>query len=88
MLHITLAEIQEALPEYHVYAWRWTYHPELETYRAIAWMNIPLGEHAKIRYDRYIPQGLAPNKEAVVRLFHRSLEEALISSVPRGLYKA
>ena len=88
MLHITLEEIQNGLPSRKVYAWYWKYFPELEVYRAMVWMEFPYKDAEKCRYDKYIPQGLAPTKEHVLRLLSESLRVELESNAQRGLHKA
>jgi hypothetical protein len=85
MIHISLEEVQEAMPLANIYAWRWTWHPELGVYRAMMWMELPYKDSDKVRYDKYIPVGLAPSKGHVLRLLKESLKAELQSSAKRGL---
>lgn len=81
MLFITLKEVQDSMPTMHVYAWRFTWHPELGVYRAMVWMEtIATG---KLRFDKYVPVALAPSKSHVLRLLSESLLQELKS--PRRL---
>lgn len=77
MLSVTLEDVQNAMPTRRVYAWFWKYYPELETYRALMWMEIPFQDADKCRYDKYVPVALAPSKDHVLRLLEESLEREL-----------
>lgn len=88
MLHISLGEVQGALPLRNVYAWFWKYYPELEVYRAMVWMETPFQDAQKCRYDKYVPIGLASSKEHVLRLLEESLEREFLDNSTRGLTKA
>lgn len=87
MLHISLKEVQEAMPLAKIYAWRMTYHPELGVYRAMMWMELPYKDSNKVRYDKYIPVGLAPTKEHVLNFLKASLKAELQSVSKKGLKK-
>lgn len=89
MLHISLGEVQQALPARKVYAWFWKYYPELELYRAMLWMEIPFKDAKKCRYDKYVPVDLASTKEHVLRLLMESLElEFQNKNSTKGLSRA
>lgn len=77
MLSVTLEDVQKAMPTRRVYAWYWKYFPELETYRALMWMEIPFQDADKCRYDKYVPNELALSKEHVLRLLDESLTKEL-----------
>lgn len=68
----------------HVYAWRFTWNPELGVYRAMLWMELPFEDSNKVRFDKYIPYKLAPSKSHVLRL----LQEALKQEFKKNLTKA
>lgn len=89
MLSITLEDVQKAMPTRRVYAWFWKYFPELETYRAMMWMEIPYQDAAKCRFDKYVPIELAMSKDFVLRLLEESLTKELARGNPmKGLSRA
>jgi hypothetical protein len=89
MLSVTLEDVQQALPTRRVYAWFWKYYPELETYRALMWMETPFQDSEKCRYDKYVPQALALSKDHVLRLLDESLEREFLShNLTKGLSRA
>ena len=89
MLNVTLEDVQKAMPTRRVYAWFWKYHPELEVYRALMWMETPFQDAEKCRYDKYVPQALAVSKEHVLRLLEESLtKELATANSTKGLSRA
>lgn len=87
MLHISLDEVQAAMPKMKVYAWRFTHHPELGVYRAMLWMELPYKDADKVRYDRYFPSSLAISKESVLKFLKRELKTEFKSERKLGLKK-
>lgn len=51
------------------------------------WMELSYKDSDKVRYDKYIPVGLAPSKEHVLNFLKASLKAELQSVSKKGLKK-
>jgi len=89
MLSVTLEDVQKAMPTRRVYAWFWKYFPELETYRAMMWMEVPFLDADRCRFEKYVPVELAMSKDFVLRLLDESLTKELArGNLTKGLSRA
>lgn len=88
MLHISLEDVQKALPMRRVSALFWKYYPSFEGYQIKVWMDVPLDGESRCRFDKTIPEALAPSKEHVLRLLVESIEREFETRATKGLSKA
>lgn len=88
MLYISLEEVQRALPLRKVSALFWKYYPSFEGYQVMVWMDVPLDGESRCRFDKTIPEALAPSKAHVLRLLAESIEQEFETRAMKGLNKA
>lgn len=66
MLFLELKQVQDALPEYQVYAFKMKYNAELEVYRVELWTDHPVELDDRYEFSFDIHPGLACTTDSLL----------------------
>lgn len=66
MHYLELQQVQDALPEYKVYAFKMKYYAELEVYRIELWTDHPVDLDDKYEFSFDVHPGLASTKDSLL----------------------